>query len=1014
MYLLLLMILPLIVASPVNGPELFGTHQKESKLIVKNHIGYHFKKVVREVSQELFVSRQIDVSSLFLGLRILDQTHQDLHHHCGSMSLSTSSLSMSITKLRGDPSTQRYTLISHPPKASFMEAKSRCHALGMQLPEVYDKMQIDLLSTFLRANHIPRCFAGLEPDLADAIFRFVATGFPIWRTPHTEIYDHNGKKANTILTKMDDFFTKWLYGDDGKLYYHESYPAVQFDTKQGIGDPNYRNTATNFSQTIGPIVCERKWDGTDYDYFQPTSRTVQGIGVQSKDMIGNKAKRSVQVDLDGDLFLNKTESEVSLRSKKDDTRHPRSQATDLDTLREYCMSVSSQALDMKAEMMLKIQDVLSLADISFHMENNAKKKRSPLAKARKRKRSPLGKTRKKRFFLAKIAFKMGFGLIWNLFGFAQKVSDYKQQKKMKKGIAANKKSSAENREAIQEMSRAVLSHSVSIDQLKITTQDLERRIGSLETKVGKIQDTISNITHKLDTVIEISLISSLISRIQQSMNSGYDVLKDIIHCSLLGQTSPLLLPLDQIMKVQNEVRRVSDALLDTDFLNMQSIVVSDPMDPGTLLVVINVAALSRKSVELVKLVPIPSYENGKTFIPVLDYTTIVLDQSAYTYSILTPREEQDCISSRCYVQDTERPISQKTCGIPQFYDQQMEACLFEETQSNGIFLKSMLPDGVFFAFRTEVNSQLFCNNNKDIGTMKKLSGLGVMQLPNGCTLSVTDSSSLNTKVKGPAMYRMIDADDLTLILNGPVGSILTDKGNKATNKASTYEGLLASQLDPVIHQMSAANVRIAKTHTIMWILVSLAIITIVIVAIVVAIYCRHYFKIFAKIYALRTKVSELVQLILNLTHARETFGNMRARIQALNPLPRIPRSRLGRNFLSHLHTRHHAVKHEEGSKNDIDLPSSPSAYVSLQELNTEQREERTYVNFKSIPNRDSDSAPESYRHTLPRHYPRLSPMLAEMRAGEMSEEALELNKESSEVEELCQRKFFPPGDYSKS
>ena len=67
--------------------------------------------------------------------------------------------------------------------------------------------------------------------------------------------------------------------------------------------------------------------------------------------------------------------------------------------------------------------------------------------------------------------------------------------------------------------------------------------------------------------------------------------------------------------------------------------------------------------------------------------------------------------SRCYVQDTERPISQKTCGIPQFYAQQMEACLFEETQSNGIFLKSMLPDGVFFAFRTEVNSQLFCNNN---------------------------------------------------------------------------------------------------------------------------------------------------------------------------------------------------------------------------------------------------------------------------------------------------------------
>ena len=239
-----------------------------------------------------------------------------------------------------------------------------------------------------------------------------------------------------------------------------------------------------------------------------------------------------------------------------------------------------------------------------------------------------------------------------------------------------------------------------------------------------------------------------------------------------------------------------------------------------------------------------------------------------------------------------------------------------------------------------------------------------------------------------------------------------DRGDKATNKVSTYEGLLASQLDPVIHQMSAANVRIAETHTIMWILVSIAILTIVIIAIVTVVYCRHYFKIFAKIYALRTKVSELVQLVINLTHAREHFNNARARIQAMNPLPRIPRMTFGRNFINHFTSRHSAVKHEDSGSNNIVAPSSPSAYVSLQELNTNQRE-NTYVKFKGIPSQDSNLPPD-YRHTLPRHYPRLSPMLDEKKAKEMSDDDdVELDKESAEVEELCQRRYFPPGDYPK-
>ena len=112
------------------------------------------------------------------------------------------------------------------------------------------------------------------------------------------------------------------------------------------------------------------------------------------------------------------------------------------------------------------------------------------------------------------------------------------------------------------------------------------RVTTLEHRVDQLDLRLDQTVNILDANIMISLIASLIGRIQQSMNSGYDVLKDVIHSSLQGQTSPLLLPLDQIDLVQNKVRRVSTSVLDPDFIKMQSIIVSDPNDPHLLLVII--------------------------------------------------------------------------------------------------------------------------------------------------------------------------------------------------------------------------------------------------------------------------------------------------------------------------------------------------------------------------------------------------------------------------------------------
>ncbi len=134
------------------------------------------------------------------------------------------------------------------------------------------------------------------------------------------------------------------------------------------------------------------------------------------------------------------------------------------------------------------------------------------------------------------------------------------------------------------------------------------------------------------------------------------------------------MPLDQIELVQNEISKVSTALLDPDFSKMQSIVVSDPNDPSMLLVVVNVAALSRRNLELVKMLPVPYFEGKEAYEIMLDYHTVVLDQTTHTFSILTEQEEYSCLFNRCYVGSSEQSLLERSCGIPQYYDRHKEAC----------------------------------------------------------------------------------------------------------------------------------------------------------------------------------------------------------------------------------------------------------------------------------------------------------------------------------------------------
>jgi hypothetical protein len=153
-----------------------------------------------------------------------------------------------------------------PRLASFAEAKARCTARKMQLPEVYHTVQQDLLSSFLRAHNLSSCFAGLQPYILDSTFRFISTGYPIWKTPHKNITMNNG--IVPLDTIMDDADAKFIYTSDNRLVAYNTPFIVK--SKYPLGDPYYRNYIKSFTQTAGAIVCQPAWDGITQDHFQPT------------------------------------------------------------------------------------------------------------------------------------------------------------------------------------------------------------------------------------------------------------------------------------------------------------------------------------------------------------------------------------------------------------------------------------------------------------------------------------------------------------------------------------------------------------------------------------------------------------------------------------------------------------------------------------------------------------------------------------------------------------------------
>ena len=838
----------------VDGPELFDKDQRAERLILKNQIAYHSKKIVREVTQELFVSRKIDVSPLYRGIEVVKQAKEGLKRYCGSLDRSEA-----YTPASRLPLEPTYTVVDRPVRASFAEAKARCEALGLQLPEIYEEQQRLKFVHFMEVFNISYCFAGLQPDITGMIHRFIATGFPIWRALQYHAYTKENQTVD-ITNIMDDVNARFFYSQDGRLVVTWNYPAIIHDPNQHLGSHVYWEKQNEFSQVLTRIVCEPKWRGDTYQSEMGTMQPqIPKFIVKNRFMrdASSPFQKEETMTRNYGLYHNKTKEKFQ----------------QVEGLKNFCHSIVSQADEIQRDTSYKLEEVLSLVDIKVRYENQEK----------------IHGRMERAAFLAQYIFTTGIRLIFGLVGFLDKMRMNRKIKYIENTLSIVQGQVNNHTKQIEDMSRLIYGNSIAIQQLTIATANLDRRLTSVEVRVKTLEETVEFLIDKVEATISLSLIANLLGRIQQSLDTGYDVIKDIVHSSLLDQTSPLLLPAEQMAKVQKKVSD-TDAVLDTDFAKMQSIIVSDPEDPHLLLVVINIAALSRRNVELVKLSPVPFYEGTETFIPVLDYNTVLLDQPKGTFSILNDEEEYNCLFDRCYNSDVEHSIFEKSCGIPQLTGENPEACMTEKILSHGVYVRPMLPDGVVFAFQREVSTQLYCDEDRVIGPNKSLNGTGIMRLPNGCTLTIRDQGR-KTQVKGQPISHLVNGGELKLTQNEPWNTMYEHKNG--TSKLKTHPGLMTEHMSFMIQQWETVDAKIANQSTYIWSLVGMILVVTIGLSIIMAFLFRFSGRFRLKIYDLRDSFEHVFRRLSEVEtkqdeSKRERFPPIAPRPPADVVLTRIP------------------------------------------------------------------------------------------------------------------------------
>ena len=691
LFLLLLQVEVAFSRSPAATP-ITGTDERDpSKITLKHSIAYHFVRHTRSVEADLFVSRKINLAPIAEGLNTIQEVEERVSNLCAT-----------IPRFLREAVNRQAEAAANKPifyhayseaSAPYWQARSKCEALGLQLPEIYSEAVNREFIEFLIDNKIPYTFAGTEYDWGTLVHRLQSTGIPIWNLYQKNYYLIGSDYKLSSITYRDMNSN----ADARFLYTQKDEILVYYETLRGSTKHTGPRDNNDFQEMVAPVVCQLKWTGK-------SPVTLKDVPHGWNKVIRALPDRIAMIPAGNGSSRSHRQVRVS-----DNVTTP---------IQDFCYSVSKHMTETLERSSTRLSNLLALVDVSIDtdFEETEKVKRdfnsttNATSVESDRVKRDLLKTGRRLFKVGKTVTRLsragplfglttGFRAVWSLFGFIEKIRTDRRLKSLERAVSRNT-------EAIDQLSKEVASHSIAIDELNLVTQELTQRLNALTSRVENLERKVALIETEMRIQQILSFIDSLIERTQDALEYGFVKLESIIHNALSNQASAYLIPPDKLQDIQTQLSRDTSGLVDGDYSRMKSVVVAHPDDPTSLLAIVNLAALSRKSKELVQLTAMPTYRDEIAIFPQLDYHTVLLDQEGGTFTVIENAELSSCLADRCITSNPELPIVGSSCGMPQFFERQLDTCSYDEKVSDGLFLKRLLSDGVVFSVKEETRACL--------------------------------------------------------------------------------------------------------------------------------------------------------------------------------------------------------------------------------------------------------------------------------------------------------------------
>ena len=183
----------------------------------------------------------------------------------------------------------------------------------------------------------------------------------------------------------------------------------------------------------------------------------------------------------------------------------------------------------------------------------------------------------------------------------------------------------------------------------------------------------------------------------------------------------------------------------------------------------------------------------------------------------------------------------------------------------------------------------------------------------------------------------MDADDLALIITGPLSSTLSQGGQSSIHKKATYDGMITSHLSPVFTRMQTADYKLDTQSTYIWSLLGLLVFVCLLVIVILLLLYRYSTRFRKKVRDLRERVAEVTHQVISM------IRNAEAAVRGLPPPSAPPLSPRVTGLLARAQER--LARVEASAK--FNRGSPPSPYGDCSDSYQDSKD-NTYISFQPM------------------------------------------------------------------